>query len=269
MSGWLRRIGMVAVGQISQLAYLLSVIGGALWLACQLSSWSRAVRQVMARQMLFTAIESIGLTLRMGFAVGILVMVQIELWLREVGDADLTRLFLSIFLRELGPLLANVIVIIRSGSAMATELARMRVDQELEVLESQGIDTMTYLIMPRVLAAAVSVFCLSVLLVASSFVTAYVVGSIHALTSGPFDFFAGLIGQLDIQDLLFFLPKTLLSGLLLGALACATGLEIQDRDTELPQVAGRCAVRSLTAVFVLSMLLSLTIYGRFLIYQVL
>lgn len=270
MSG-LRRAGSSAITVGSLAAYVVAVTVGAMWLAIQPRSWPRTVRQVFARQILFTGFDGIALTLRIAFAVGLLVIVQIQLWTQSITDADLSgQLFLRIFFRELGPLLANLIVIIRSATAVATEMSRMKVDGDIEVLESHGIDPMNYLVMPRVLGTGVSVFGLAVIFIAFAFISAFAVGTmLGVFTVSPYEFFEAIFRQLEELDVLFFLFKTLLTGLMVGSIACITGLEIQDRDVEIPQIAGRAAVRALMAVFFIAMLLSLSAYGRVLIFQIL
>jgi ABC-type transporter Mla maintaining outer membrane lipid asymmetry permease subunit MlaE len=115
-----------------------------------------------------------------------------------------------------------------------------------------------------------SVFGLAVIFIAFAFTSAFVVGTmIDVFNIGPYDFLQGIFRQVEELDVLFFVFKTLLSGFLVGAIACITGLEIQDRDVEIPQIAGRSAVRALMAVFFIAMLLSLSAYGRVLIFQVL
>jgi len=267
----LRRAGSAALAVGGLASYVLAVVVGAIGLAVQPRSWPRTVRQVFTRQLLFTGFDGISLTLRIAFAVGLLVIVQVHLWTQSITDVDFSgQLFLRIFFRELGPLLANLIVIIRSATAIATEMARMKVDGDIEVLESHGIDPMTYLVMPRVLGVGLSVFGLAVIFIAFAFISAFVVGTLMAVFNvSPFDFFQGIFQQVEAPDILFFVFKTLLAGLLVGAIACVTGLEIQDRDVEIPQIAGRAAVRALMAVFFIAMLLSLSAYGRVLIFQVL
>lgn len=264
-------MGLAALTLNSQAAHVVAVAVAVLYLALWPQTWVRTVRQVFARQMLFTGYDAVGMTVRVAFAVGVLVIVQTELWLGQIGDVDLSgQLFLRIFLRELGPFLANLIVIIRSGTAIATEIGRMKVDGDIEVLESQGIDPMSYLVMPRVLSTGFAVFGLAVILVASAFLSGYAVGRVMGVfTAGPYDFLLGILRQLQVEDVMFFVPKTLLTGLLVGAISCVTGLQIQDREVEIPQLAGRGAVRSLMVVFLVSMLLSLGIAGRVLIFQVL
>lgn len=265
-----RRAGTAATSVFSLSASVLAVVLGAVCLAVQPRSWPRTVRQVFARQLLFTGFDAISLTLRIAFAVGVLVIVQVQLWTQAISDPELSgQLFLRIFFRELGPLLTNLIVIIRSVTAIATELARMKVDGDIEVLESQGIDPMNYLVMPRVLSLGAAVFGLAVIFIAFAYGSAYVVGTlIGVFNVGPIAFLEAIFRQVDGLDLLFFGIKTIVCGLIIGAIACLSGLEITDRDVEMPQIAGRAAVRALMAVFFIAMLLSLSAYGRVLVFQV-
>lgn len=265
-----RRSGAAATSVFSLSAYIAAVVIGVAWLAVRPRSWPRTVRQVCSRQLLFTGFDAIPLTLRIAFAVGVLVIVQVQLWTQAISDAELSgQLFLRVFFRELGPLLTNLIVIIRSVTAIATELARMKVDGDLEVLESQGIDPMNYLVMPRVLSLGTAVFGLAVIFIAFAYASAYAVGTMIGVFSvGPLVFLEAIFGQIESLDLVFFVIKTAVCGLIIGAIACVSGLEIQDRDVEMPQVAGRAAVRALMAVFFIAMLLSLSAYGRVLVFQV-
>jgi phospholipid/cholesterol/gamma-HCH transport system permease protein len=210
--------------------------------------------------------------LRVGVAVGILLIVEAAMWLETVGTTteSIAPTLLAITVRELGPLIACLVVIGRSGVAMATELASMKVRGEIDVLESQGIDTMQYLVMPRMMSMMFSVFTLAVMVVGTIFVSGYglglMTGVIHA---APHEFFHSIFGQLRFVDLTFFFPKTLVSGLLIGAVCCVDGLNVRPVTTEVPAVASRSGVHALTAFFVVNTTLSLIVYGRILVFQVL
>lgn len=271
IAAWTKRVGQVALVAWDHATYILAVIWAVLALALRPASWPRTVRSVLARQILFTGVDAFDFTVRIAVAVGIVVIVQTQLWLQAIAEPDLPgQLFLRIFVRELGPFLANLIVIVRSGTAISTELAGMRLSGEVDVLDSQGLDPMIYLVMPRVLSVALCVFCLAVLFVTVCFVSGYFVGVLMgAITGGPYLFFSSVFRQLEVEDLLFFLPKTLVTGLFIGTIATTAGLSVRGAMTEVPQVATRAGIRSLTAVFLVSAILSLLIYGRFLIFQIL
>lgn len=264
------RTGESALSAWRTASYVLSVIAASVLLAVRPSSWPRTTRQVLARQILFTGVDAVGFTIRIAAAVGVVVVVQTELWVRSVGDTDLPgSLLLKVIVRELAPLLANFIVIVRSATAISTELATMKLAGEVDVLDSQGLDPQKYLVMPRVLGVSLSVFCLSVIFVAVCFISGYVVGTlIGAITGGPGAFFGSFFRAVEAEELIFFLPKTLVAGLFTGAIASIEGLSVRGATTEVPQAAGRGAIRSLTTVFAVSAILSLLIYGRLLIFQV-
>jgi len=254
----------------STATYTLGVIGAVLFLAARPSSWTKAVRDVLARQILFTGVEAMFFAIRIAGAVGVLLVVQAELWLGGLGQGGmLGELLLNVIVRELAPLLANFVVIVRSGTAMGTELANMRLKGEDRVLDAQGIDPMVYLVMPRVVSTAVSVFCLAVVMVAACFVSGYVVGFLlGAITDDAGAFFSEMLGEVRAMDVLFFVPKTMLTGMFIGAICSVQGLSIRGAVTEVPQIAGRAAVTSLTVVFSVSAILSLTIYGSVLFIDV-
>lgn len=251
--------------------YLVAVSGSALLLGLFPQTWPRTVRNVWARQVLFTAVEGVWLAVRIAVAVGLLLVVQVELWLQNVGtESGLVEPFLwSMVIRELGPLLVTLVVIVRSSTAIAAELATMKLEGEVDVLDAQGIDPMTYLVVPRVWGVAVSTFCLGVVFVAATFCGGYLVGSwMGVFSRGPTAFFDDLLIHASWQDLWFFLPKTLLAGAFIGCISSVEGLSVRREKTEVPQAASRAAVRSLTASFLVSAILSLLIYGRILIFEV-
>lgn len=264
-------LGMGIVRSWQTTTYILAVIGAVLLLAMRpFTSWQRTVRDVFARQLLFTGVDAMFFAVRIAAAVGVLIIVQAELWLGTLGERELIGpILMRVIVRELAPLLANFVVIVRSGSAIATELAHMRLEGEVDVLDAQGIDPMTYLVMPRVLATSVAVFCLAIVFIAASFASGYIVGALlGTIRGGPFLFIDNVFSSVSSEDVYFFLPKTILTGLFIGAICSVEGLSVRGASTEIPQVAGRSAVRSLTVVFMVSALVSLVIYGSVLFIEV-
>ena len=95
--------------------------------------------------------------LLLGYLMGLILAFQSAIPLRRFGaDIFVVNLVGLSLLRELGPLLAAVILAGRTGSAFAAELGTMKVNEELAALQTLGISPMTMLVLPR-LAAAVMV----------------------------------------------------------------------------------------------------------------
>ncbi len=105
----------------------------------------------------------------------------------------------QVIVRELSPLLACLVVIGRSGIAIGTELASMRAGGEIEILDSQGVDPMTYLVMPRILAVVLSVFCLSIIIALTMLVTGYSVGRIMDVITMPWSDFLARSREVSIS----------------------------------------------------------------------
>lgn len=267
----LRQIGRSSIRAVSEVAYVVGVIVSCLSLALKRSSWPQTVRDVFARQLLFTAVDGAQLSVRISIAVGILLVVQTQLWLEDFGsDSDpATPFLMTVIVRELGPLIASLVVLGRSGSAITTELANMRIRGEVDVLDAQGIEPMIYLVMPRLLSMAISIFLLALIVVIVMFTSGYVVGvGIGAVDVAPTTFFGTAIADLTLVDFCFFIPKTIFAGLFVGAILCIEGLHVRGAATEISRVVSRGAVRGLTAVFFVSAILSLLISGRILIFKV-
>ena len=104
--------------------------------------------------------------------------------LRLAGQEGLIGEFLVLVLvRGVAPLLVGMIVIGRSGSTMMVELGAMRVTGQVHLLDAQGIDPFLYLVIPRVLATAIGMFCLSMVFLAVALTTGLVAANALGLTS--------------------------------------------------------------------------------------
>ncbi|MFH0952709.1 MAG: ABC transporter permease [Verrucomicrobiota bacterium] len=259
---WLARTGDAVLKRGRAVRYLASVTWGVLCAAARRSSWPRTVRNVLARQILFTGIEAHRFITLVAFMVGISIVVQTQVWLSEFGQKELLGpILVMVIVREVGPLLVNFIVIGRSGTAMATELGNMKVSGEVHVLDAQGLDPFVYLVMPRVLGAAISVFCLTVLFIVVSFISGYLSGILLGANTGEPGLFAeSVFKAVRPADVLNLLVKTLVPGLVTGAICCTEGLSIGGATTEVPQATTRALVRSAAALFVISAVVSVLTY---------
>lgn len=264
-------IGAASIQYFSQVLYILSVIGGAVLLFFPTVTFNRAVRDVFMRQMLFTAIDGSRMAISMGFSMGVILIVQAARYLNEYGGTlgDIAPYLLSITVGELAPLIANLLVIGRSGIAISTEMANMRVLGEIDVLEGQGIDPMTYLVMPRVLATSISIVCLSLIVLVAMYISAYFVGYLTGEIADDFwEFSNGIFRQYEASYSIFFIAKTLITGLFIGAIVTTEGLKARRLATDVPRLASSSGVAALSSYFVVNALLTLVISNRFLIWEV-
>ena len=224
--------------------------------------WTAPLRNVLARQVLFTGLEATGFVSLIAFIVGALVVVQAQYWLVRLGQAALIGPILTaVVVREVGPLLTNFVVIARSGTAISTELATMKVHGEVRALDAMGIDPFVYLVIPRVLGVAASTFCLTVIFLAVTFVGGFL--CLWVIELGDVDvglFFGNIIGAIGVRDVFSLLAKSILPGMMTGAICCDEGLAVGAAATEVPIAATRGVIRSVATLFVMSLLISLMAY---------
>ncbi len=237
-----------------------AVILGVLSMSVQPRFWPRTVRTLLARQIVFTGIEALRLTLLVALVAGVAVVAQAQVLL---GQSEmLGPVLVAVIIREIGPLMVNLLVIGRSGTAIATELANMRVRRETDVLDAQGLDPMAYLIMPRVIGMVLSVFCLALVFIAVSLVSGYVFSLLLGVApTDPEQFTTSVFAAIAPKDVANLFAKTILPGLLIGTICSLEGMTVAGSVTDVPRAATRGVVKSIAAVLVVSAIVSVLTYA--------
>jgi len=258
-------LGNVGVGFLGRWRYnteVAAMLAGVFQLAVRPRFWPRTVREQLAKQILFSGVDALGLVSLIAVLAGISVVAQAQYWLNNFGQsAMLGPILVAVIIREAGPLLVSFVVIARSGTAIATELASMRVRREVDVLDAQGVDPMVYLVMPRVLGLAASTFCLTLVLIVVSLGSGFIFGVLLGTAPGSLSLFTGsVLGAIARADVANLLAKTLIPGLLVGAICTREGLCIRGSVTDIPRAATRGVVRSIAAALIVSAIASVLTY---------
>ncbi len=246
-----------------ELQYLAAVLATTLLLSAQPRRWRPAVREAFTRQFFFFGVQSVRFILILAVLVGVSVVVQLSIWTGKLGQSEkLGPLLVVVVARELGPLIANFVLIVRGGSAIATELAIMKVGGEVRVLEAQGVEPLLLLVMPRVLAMTLSAFCLTIIFVFVAFASGY--GFCAFFGEGNMDFevfLPSVFKAMHPFDAIAFLVKCLLPALLTAVICSTEGLSVEGGVTQVPLAAKRALARSLFALFLTSTLVSVLAYS--------
>ena len=255
-------VGGFARAHWCEVQYLAAVLGTTLVLSVQPRRWRRTVRGALARQVLLSGVESVGFVLVVAVLVGISIVVQLDVWTAKLGQSQtLGQLLVMVVARELGPLFANFVLIVRGGSAITAELGIMKAGGEVRVLEAQGIEPLLFLVMPRVLGMVVSAFSLTVIFVLVAFGSGYGFGALIGQTNAdPAGFLNSVFKAVHAADGLGFLLKCLLPALFTAVICCTEGLSVEHGVTEVPQAVKRALARSLGALFATSAVVSLLTY---------
>jgi phospholipid/cholesterol/gamma-HCH transport system permease protein len=122
----------------------------------------KVIFQDVISQIYFTGVQSMGLVFIVALLLGGLLIIQSAAYITSVGEEFFGTMVNVIIIRELGSLLTAIIVLLRSGAAVATEMGYMAVLKETKGIEMMGINPIHYLAIPRVLGISISMVCLFV-----------------------------------------------------------------------------------------------------------
>ncbi|MGY4803352.1 ABC transporter permease [Teichococcus aerofrigidensis] len=190
------------------------------------------------------------LTVLLGTLIGVILAFQSSIPMRQFGAEIFIPPLVGISLvRELGPLIAAVILSGRTGSAYAAELGTMTVNEEIDALRIMGVDPMAMLVLPRLLAAMLVMPVLTLVMnlsglagmtavmIALGFPTALVLNQLEQwLTLGS------LIGGLG---------KSVLFGLAIAMIGCRAGLSAGRGPRAVGDAATAAVVGGIVATVVL------------------
>lgn len=227
------------------------------------SNGLRTVFSVVSAQIYFTGFQALPLISVLALASGSVVILQASTNLSLLGGAALLGdLMVAIVVRELAPLLTALIVIARSGTAVASEIGNMRVNKEIEAMESMGIHPLSYVVFPRLIGGIVSVICLAIYYVLIAILGGYFVTSLlHQLT---FSYYADSLARaFSSVDFGLFLLKNTFSGAIIFMISCYQGFLVKQGPHEVPQVTTKAVVNSVIYVVAFNMTVTILFYlGR-------
>ncbi len=163
------------------------------------------------------------LTLLLGFLIGVILAYQSAIPLRRFGaDVFVPNLVGISLLRELGPLLAGVVLAGRTGSAFAAELGTMTVNEEVDALRIMGVDATAMLVLPRLVAATLAMPVLALVMNLAGLAGMTV---IMGTLGYPWSAVQNQLQQwLTVQDLMSGLFKAACFGLVIAGIGCRAGL---------------------------------------------
>ena len=205
--------------------------------------WRSVVNQVR-----FTAADAVPFIGTVAVVVGAIVIVEASAQAVKFGLNDtLGRLLASVVVRELGPLLTAILVIGRSGTAIAAELAACRVYGETDALEAMGVNPLHYFVLPRILGVGISVAALTLLFDAVTLSSGLLAARLIQKISLD-DYLGSLQLAMKPWDIIEVTIKGMVAGMGIAALCSFEGLRAGRAPTEIPRAVTRGVVNSLLFV---------------------
>ncbi|MEM9316052.1 MAG: ABC transporter permease, partial [Pseudomonadota bacterium] len=180
-----------------------------------------------------------------GFLMGLVMAYQGALQLKQFGATVFVVDLVAIsVLREMGVLMAAIMVAGRSGSAFAASLGVMNLNQETDALRVMGLNPNRILIAPRVLALVLALPLLTIVANVAGLAGGWVVCSTLLDMSASL-FLQRLTDAADLSTLLVGLSKAPVFALLIGAVATLRGMQVESSAEELGRMTTVAVVQAI------------------------
>lgn len=198
-----------------------------------------------------TGAQALGITALVGFLIGIVLSYLSSRQLQLFGaDIFIINLLGISIIRELGPMLAAILIAGRSGSSMTAQLGVMRLTQELDALTVMGISHSQRLILPKILGLGIAMPLLVMWTSAMALLGGMVAAEIQLGMSYQF-FLSKLPDTVPIGNLWLALGKGVVCGMVIALISCHFGLKIKPNTESLGAGTTSSVVTAITMVIII------------------
>ncbi|MFA6971019.1 MAG: ABC transporter permease [Gallionella sp.] len=212
------------------------------------------VLRVFYQQLYFTGVEALKVVSVLALLCGVLVVTQTTALVG--GNSELTvKVLIWLVVREVGPLFAAIIIAARSSTAIASELALMKINGEMTYLERMHISPLNYLVVPRLAGVTLSVLIMTV------YFQLIAIGGGLAVSALFQD--VSFIQQVErffslvrLSEFGVVLMKGFVFGVTIASVSCYHGLSANLAITGVPKAAISAVMRSLFLIFLIDALIA-------------
>ncbi len=227
-------IGVATLAQLNALFLAAFLLQHTLRALFRLAFLNRAVGSVLVRQVYFSAVQGLPFYALAALIIGSLAGHYVLTVLLGFGVTDQIGKYLNrTMLEEIAPIVASLLLLVRSGQAVASEVSLMKINNELETLRMLHIDPVRYVFFPRILAFALCGPILSFLfalvgLWGSFFILAFI-HDIHF-----YAYMDQIVYSLELKSVIFLLAKPFFMALGIVLAALNSALSAARAFTQVP-----------------------------------
>ncbi|MCB1979887.1 MAG: ABC transporter permease [Burkholderiaceae bacterium] len=248
-------LGVMVLHGVDHLQRLLMLIGQLLLDSLRvLRAPHRAPWRDISGHLYRMGATALPITALVGFLIGVVLAYLMSLQLRQFGaEAFIVNILGISLIRELGPMLAAILVAGRSGSAITAQIGVMRVTEELDAMRVMGIPQGFRLVMPRAVALAIAMPLLSVWTTLAA-LTGGMLAADAAMDVSPAYFLQALPNAVNTGNLTLALSKSVVFGTLIALVGCHWGLRVKPNTQSLGEGTTASVVSSITVVIIVDAL---------------
>ncbi len=253
----LRRLGGVALGQLSRLGY------SARFFVAVLRNTPEAFRRLhlTLREIYFSGVLSLVIILISGLFVGMVLALQgFDVLQRYGADQSLGVLVSLSLVRELGPVVAGLLFASRAGSAITAEIGLMKATEQLAAMEMMAVDPLARVVAPRFWGGVISMPLLAALFSTLGIFGAYLVGvRLIGIDAGAF--WGNMEAAVDFrQDIVNGIIKSIVFGIAVSAIAVFEGYNAKPTAEGVSSATTRTVVMSSLAILALDFVLTVFMF---------
>ena len=198
--------------------------------------------------------QALAITALVGFLIGVVLAYLMSSVLRQFGaETFIVNILGLALIRELGPLLAAVLIAGRSGSTITAQIGVMRVTEELDAMRVLGIPLGFRLVLPRAMALAIVMPLIAVWTTVAALVGGILAANVTLGISTGY-FLEALPRAVPLANLTLAVAKSAVFGVFIALIGCHFGLRVQPNTESLGQGTTASVVTSITAVILLDAL---------------
>lgn len=196
------------------------------------------VRWGVVEQVYFTAVQALFLIIPLSLLTGSMMLVQFS---KFSGQIDLGKLMIILIVREIGPVVTAMLVILRSATAVAIEIGYMNVLNEIDSLEMAGIDPLRLLAVPRCIGITSAIVCLFIVFDLMAIFGGY--GIVRLTTDVPVNNYLSQMAEaITGADIVVGIVKALCFGVVISVITLYYGFEARKRITIIPKITSMAAI---------------------------
>ncbi|MBC8064968.1 MAG: ABC transporter permease [Chlorobia bacterium] len=210
-------------------------------------------------QMAFIGVASVPIVALTAFFAGAVLSLYLSQFLSEYGATAFVGATVGLTVtREIGPVLAGLMVAARCGSAMAAQIGSMAVTEQIDALKMLSVHPTNYLVIPRVIASITMMPILALIGMWSGIFGGYLIAMTKGISGGAF--MNSVVQFTEPSDILSGMTKAPFFGLIIALVACQQGLRTKNGAVGVGRATTNAVVISMVLVYVVDYLLASVMY---------
>lgn len=210
-------------------------------------------------QMAFIGVASVPIVALTGFFSGAVLSLYLSQFLSQYGASSFVGATVGLTVtREIGPVIAGIMVAARCGSAMAAQMASMAVTEQIDALRMLSVHPTNYLVLPRLLACVLMLPVLSLICMWSGVAGGLIVASTEGVTANAF--IQSLQQFVQPVDFIRGMAKTPWFGLIIALVACQQGFRTKEGAVGVGRATTNTVVIAMILIYVANFLLARVMY---------